>query len=168
MTKIRSTIDIVMEKTKDLSVTEEEKQAFHHDEWLGKLKGWVQKFVDGLIKIEELKKDVDAGIKDDPSLRDAMKQELINHLEPDSDNSKIFSALQETLGISAEPYVKMIRSFQGNEEVYKTERIEDLKQELKKQGIYGSSVIPNITHDKAWMDQMKADFLQQMKSITNN
>ena len=43
MAEIKSTLDIIMEKAKKFSVTEEEKQGFKRQELEGKIKGLVQK-----------------------------------------------------------------------------------------------------------------------------
>ena len=43
MAEIKSTLDIIMEKAKRFSVTEEEKKGFKRQELEGKIKGLVQK-----------------------------------------------------------------------------------------------------------------------------
>ena len=56
MGEIKSTLDIIMEKTKGLTMTEEEKTAFKSKEMEGKVKGALQKFLDGILDVERLKK----------------------------------------------------------------------------------------------------------------
>jgi hypothetical protein len=43
MGEIRSTLDIIMEKTRDLSLSPEEKRRLKGQEWLGRARGWVRK-----------------------------------------------------------------------------------------------------------------------------
>ena len=49
MAEIKSTLDIIMEKAKKFSVTEEEKKGFKRQELEGKIKGLVQKALDGVL-----------------------------------------------------------------------------------------------------------------------
>ena len=49
MAEIKSTLDIIMEKAKKFSVTEEEKKGFRRQELEGKIKGLVQKALDGVL-----------------------------------------------------------------------------------------------------------------------
>ncbi|NQT55992.1 MAG: hypothetical protein HQ551_07155, partial [Desulfobacteraceae bacterium] len=55
MGEIRSTMDIIMEKTKGLTMTEKEKAEFQQRELTGKIKGLIQKFFDGSINLDRLK-----------------------------------------------------------------------------------------------------------------
>ena len=48
MGEIKSTMDIIMEKTKGLTMTEEEKAEYKHKELTGKVRGLIQKFLDGI------------------------------------------------------------------------------------------------------------------------
>lgn len=68
MGEIKSTLDIVMEKTKHLSMTAEEKQAGKIEEIESALKGLVQKYQDRVLKPEQYRGEmmvaVQAGIKE--------------------------------------------------------------------------------------------------------
>ncbi|MCD6571544.1 MAG: hypothetical protein J7L53_12660 [Deltaproteobacteria bacterium] len=171
MADIKSTIDIVMERTKNLTMTEEEKDALRQKEWTGKVRGWVRKFLDGQIDAAELKTDLEAEEKAPPALKNILKTELITHLQLGGDNRRIFHALEEALDISKDPFIKMIQSFQSNMDEHKARHLEHLRTVLMKRGIHGSSVIPNLAHDKGWIayeQQSKTDFNRALTSLTDN
>ncbi len=59
MAEIKSTLDLVLEKTKHLTLSEEEKQIQRHDEFRKTLKGLIRKFADKALKMKELKKELE-------------------------------------------------------------------------------------------------------------
>ena len=94
MAEIKSTLDIIMEKTKNLTMTEEEKEELHRTELAEKAKGWVQKYMDNLIKQEKLKSELKKEGKDKYSeLQEILKNELLERLQPDGDNVRIFQLI---------------------------------------------------------------------------
>ena len=60
MGEIRSTLDIIMEKAERVKVTDEDKEAFMKKEAEGKVRGLLQKYLDGIINHERLKREVEA------------------------------------------------------------------------------------------------------------
>ena len=52
MGEIKSTLDIIMEKTKGLTMSEEERTSFKEKELTGKVKGLVQKYINGFLRLE--------------------------------------------------------------------------------------------------------------------
>jgi hypothetical protein len=59
MGEIRSTLDIIMEKTEGLTISEEEKRAFQKSEIEVKVRGLLQRFIDGILDIERLAGEVE-------------------------------------------------------------------------------------------------------------
>ena len=58
MGEIKSTLEIIMEKTKDLTLTEEEKKEFKQKDMAGKIKGIIQKFLDGTLDLNRFKTEI--------------------------------------------------------------------------------------------------------------
>lgn len=171
MADIKSTIDIIMERTKNLTMTEEEKEAFHRKDWADKAVGWVQRFLGGKMGVAELKTELVAGEQKFAALRDILKAELITHIQLGGDNKRMFYALEEVLGISTDPLFEMIQMYQDDMDAKKARYVEHLREVLEKRGIRGSSVIPNMACDEGWMafeQQLNTDFLRQLKSLTDN
>jgi len=62
MGEIKSTLDLVMEKTKHLSQSSEEKQAQRRKDIENRLRGMLQKYQDKVISLEHLQRDYE-GLK---------------------------------------------------------------------------------------------------------
>lgn len=54
MTEIKSTLDLVMEKTRHLSFSEQEKKDQHSEEFAKRIKGLIQQYQDQKLKAENL------------------------------------------------------------------------------------------------------------------
>jgi hypothetical protein len=151
MAEIKSTLDIIMEKAKKFSVTEEEKKAFRRHELEGHIRGLIQKYVDGLMDIRRLKKDVVALKKDEEEELDQLiRQEAIDRIRPGENNAQVLKILSSFLDVDTDPIKRLLDDFDTEigEERKKCER--RLREELRKKGISGSAVIPNPDADQEW------------------
>ena len=164
MAEIKSTLDIIMEKTKNLTMTEKEKEELRRKEISGKIKGWVQKYLDDLVNLETL----EAKLKKETGLQEILKRELQGRLEPDGDNAKIFQLIKGLLGIKKDLFVKIINKFQEDADSERSKRLEYMKKQLIKRRIFGSAVIPNLGHDTEWntyYQKIKDDFKKEVINL---
>jgi hypothetical protein len=93
MAEIKSTLDIIMERTKNLTMTDKEKASFRRKEAEGKVKGWVQKYQDGVIELDTIKSYFEKEITEYPEVRQILKSQLLDCLKLTGDNGKILNPL---------------------------------------------------------------------------
>jgi hypothetical protein len=168
MAKIKSTLDLVMERTKNISITQEEKDALHKKEWTEKTMSWVRKVLDRKMTLAELKSSLTKGAATYPDIRGILKQELVAHIEPDEDNTVVFDALQEVLKADVQPYENLISDFQNRLAISYAENLDRAKSALKMQGISGTSVVPNLAGDEIWAaayQKLKSELTDRIKGI---
>ena len=150
MAEIKSTLDLIMEKTKGLTMSPQEKEQIHREEWLKKAKGLIQKFLDGRVDMDKVKNELLS--REYPSeWRKFLKLEIINGLDPAGDNEKRLSLISELLEIPIEPFMKTLEDFNQKVHQEKARRMDQLKKQLSDQGISGSAVIPNVDRNPSWM-----------------
>ena len=53
MSEVKSTMDIIMEKARNLTVTDEDKKEFAEKEVRGQIKGLFQKYLDGILSVKQ-------------------------------------------------------------------------------------------------------------------
>jgi hypothetical protein len=153
MAEIKSTLDIIMEKTKGLTMTDEEKRELKRKEIAGKFKGLVQKFLDNIIDLDRLKVDAAAvGEGHEDMFRRVSIQEAIGRIEPEGDNKPLLEILEAVTGMNIVPIRKMLIDLERNLEKERAAHEKGLKKRLKKKGISGSAVIPNLDADSQWRD----------------
>ncbi len=167
MGEIRSTLDIIMEKTKGLTMTEEEKREFKRREMAGKARGLIQKYMDGIIDLDRVKIEAAAageGRKD--TFRQIMIEESMDWIEPGQDNEAVLKILNNMTGIDIHPVREILADFEGRMEEEKTARETALRTGLKEKGISGSAVIPNIEADQEWIHYV-ADIKEEFRYLLN-
>ena len=133
MGEIKSTLDLIMEKTKNLSLTPEEKEEIRRQDWLKKARGWIQKFLDDLIDMDRVKGELLN--KEPPSgWEKILKKELIDGLEPEADNEKRFQLIKELLGISPKGFIKILEGHHQRLDLERDKRMASIKSQLSKPG----------------------------------
>jgi hypothetical protein len=157
MGEIKSTMDIIMEKTKNLTMTEEEKKAFKRQEMEGKVKGLVQKFIDGVLDKERLRIEVTALQEKDKAMIDAIiREESLARIELGEDNEPLLEILGSILDMNTKPIREMLDGYEGKLSQEREARERLLMKQLEKQGISGSAVVPNLEGDSEWKQDLLA------------
>jgi hypothetical protein len=150
MAEIKSTLDIILEKAKKFTVTEEEKKGFRRQELEGKIRGLIQKYVDGIVGPEKFNEEVRSLRGDDPvTVGRLTREEAMVRIRLGEDNQPLLEILSAT-GMDTKPVKELLRTFQS-ELKRKRERCENVAREkLVKKGISGSAVVPNLNADEGW------------------
>ena len=168
MAEIKSTRDIIMERTKNLTMTDEEKASFRRKDAEGKVKGWIQKYQDGAIGLDKLKSDFQKEQADYPEALRILKTQLLDRLTLTGENAGILGLLRDILGISTDNIERIIESFESEMDILRIKRVEGLAEELKKRKISGSSVVPNPDHGIDWQEillEAESNLRKQLKSL---
>jgi hypothetical protein len=152
MGEIKSTLDLVMEKTRNLSLSQEERQNQRNKEIEGRIRGLLQKYQDQLISVERFKSEYrilqkDGGLPQN----DLLTAEICRQIELGKDNQPLLELLAQ-FGFSDLAGISNIqREFQGTLDKAAQERIEILKDKLAEtHSISGSAVVPNLEIDPGW------------------
>jgi hypothetical protein len=169
MGEIKSTLDIIMEKTKDLTLTEEEKRAFRKKEVEGKVKGLLLKFLDGLIDVEKLTKEVisEAG-KDQGMAMAFILKECLDRIDPEADNELLLQILEHVANINTTSLQNILSEFKIKLKDEKDIREQELNKQILEKGISGSAVLPNIRSDQQWIQHVqdaKEEFKGKLQAL---
>ncbi len=154
MGEIKSTLDLVMEKTKNLSLSSEEKQAQKNKEIEKRIRGLVQKFEDRLIAIERFKSDYQI-LRQEYGLKGTQNRHLLTaacgRIELGKDNTMLIELLAEFTNSSLEGIITVLKDFDSALQAAAGERTQILKDKLAAAHlISGSAVVPNLESDEAW------------------
>jgi len=172
MAEIKSTLDLIMEKTQNMVLTEDEKEEIRRKELNGKIKGWIQQYRDNIMSLEAIKSEIQKEEKDrQVELKKTLKKESIQRIEPDEDNTKSFQLLEEILGINKDSIINMINRFQEMQDTEKINKTNEMKNRLNEKGISGTAVVPNLDSDKEWNGyylNLKKEFKEKIKLISDN
>jgi len=152
MTEIKSTLDLIMEKTRDLLPSEEEKKALLEKEWAGKIRGLVQRVLDGRMTPEALRSGFSSSPPPPPGINpDALlKRELLGKIDPDEDNGRILHLLETICGEDTGELNRGIAGYLWRVEEKKAALSAVALEDLASRGITGAAVSPNLDSHEAF------------------
>jgi hypothetical protein len=152
MGEIKSTLDLVLEKTRHLTLSSEEKQEQTQKEIEKRIKGLLQKYQDGILPDKQLQIDYEK-LKNDSNLSDnnILISEIINRLNPDQDNQSLLEILEECCSTNSATIKAVINDYRDTYHKAVGTRMGRLKENLaQKYFISGSAVVPNLETDEQW------------------
>ncbi len=169
MAEIKSTLDLVMEKTKNLSLSSEEKKAQKDKEIEARIRGLLQRFQDQQITLERFKADYQILVKD-YNLNEKQIQHLIkavcDQIELGKDNHVLIEILSEFAIADYKGLTTVLQGFGNRIETAAKEHATILKDKLAQAHfISGSAVVPNLESDEAWRTEaakIRAQFEAQL------
>ena len=165
MGEIKSTLDLVMEKTKNLNLSDAEKQTQKDKEIESRLKGLVQKFQDEIISLEKFKAEYHS-LRKAYNLAAGKHKLLLNaicaRLELGKDNQALIDLLFQFADSDIEGIALVLQDFDTAIQTAASAQSQIAKNQLAgKHFISGSAVVPNLNSDPAWrnkVEEIKAEF----------
>ena len=154
MAEIKSTLDLVMEKTKNLSLSTEERQEQKNKEIGSRIRGLLNKYQDKAISSEQFNSEYRA-LKKEYGLKEKGNENLIKEIcdrtELGKDNQALFDLLSEFKASDFARLKSILLEFETTSAAAARERRKILKAYLAKTHlISGSSVVPNLEKDDDW------------------
>ncbi len=165
MGEIKSTLDLVMEKTKNLNLSDAEKQEQKNKEMESRLRGLVQKYQDKIISLEQFKAKYE-GLREDYSLQGTQHAQLLNilcaRIELGKDNQVLFELLSKFAGSHIDGITSILQDFDAAIQTGAAAQRQIAKDALASvHFISGSAVVPNLDADRDWTEmanQIRATF----------
>lgn len=152
MSEIKSTLDLVMERTKDLFMNETEKENHRLIELKKRLAGLIQKVDDQAMKPNELIEQLDElKEKFGPDTATHIVETVLNGVGLNNDCSRRLSLLADTLDLDVSAISKVIDEYLLALDDLKNGHIEVLLSAMSdRHQISGTAVVPNIDADPVW------------------
>ncbi|MCP4578195.1 MAG: hypothetical protein GY846_18140 [Deltaproteobacteria bacterium] len=168
MAEIRSTLDIIMEKAKTLTVTDEDKKNFAEKEVQGRVQGLFQKYLDDILSIQQLKAEM-ASFDEErlPIAEKELRAACLTAMTVEGDNQPLFEILDQLLGHDIKPVLDLIDEFQEQQKKEHQKRAGVQIKTLEAQGVSGSAVIPNLKANPSWRSYLSdmADQFQEKLTV---
>jgi hypothetical protein len=170
MGEIKSTLDLVMEKTKNLTFSDEERRNNKEVDINKKIKGLIVKYQDNTLRFSEFEKQVKTiekqyGIDCIESVAEAVLQRV----EFLADNGPLFVILKDFCGMDTAPVQNTINAFREKaltEVDQKRHAVLGLLQ--KEHHISGSAVVPNLENDEQLKNTLKTLQIEFKEKLTSS
>ena len=162
MGEIKSTLDLVMERTRHLSLSAEERARQKQEEFRGRLQGLLQQYDDGALTADTLRTRI-AGLEKELQSTDPqiVRHAVITRIDPDQDNTRWLDLLPHDRQAA-------LRSILAAHQEARTALDQTSRERLlpllaRKHAIAGTAVVPNPLQDPQYNQA-----LQQLRQLTQS
>ncbi len=149
MGEIKSTLDLVMERTRHLSLTDEEKKCQRTANYAKRLQGLLQQYEDGALCLEDLHNraavlQAELQIEARPMVVDG----VMRRIDPDGDNTLWLALLDEVAPDIGKPLLSILEGHRLKQaEILAAGKLDQFDRLASRHGISGSAVLPNPQQD---------------------
>lgn len=158
MAEIKSAVELAMGKTKGMEMDEEERGSLARKDVQNRIRAILRRYYEEMIDNEGARKELDAVEGSSEMKKGILLDLLVEGFDVKGDNDKIFAlfhfagiGLDESLGVELEALQRsFIQEMEKRRMVIKA-RIDD---KLKKAGIAGTGVEPNIEEWDEWKEAL--------------
>jgi hypothetical protein len=152
MAEIKSTIDLIMERTKTLSASPEERESYQRQEREKRLRGLIQRLLDDKLTLDGAKDELAKEKKNGSAaeVTEVLKKTLAGHVDPEADNERLFRFVIELVGTSLDRLGETLTACREKATSWKAVLAERQKKDLESRGITGTAVLPNPEADPQW------------------
>jgi hypothetical protein len=152
MAEIKSTLDLVLERTKHMTLTKEEREKQKEEEFFKSFNGLVQKFLDNVIRLEEVKKEL-IQLQQEHGFtgRKLILRAVLERMNFESDNKPLLKLLRVLCEVNTAVMEQIFSDYFNAVHQLSRQRTEEIYKTLaEKYHISGSAVIPNLEADQQW------------------
>jgi hypothetical protein len=151
MGEIRSTLDIIMERTRGLTMSEEERRRTLMEEISAKVKGMVQRHLDAALGMEAFEAQFLEIRRKGPEMADAaLRRECLERMDPEKDNTAMLQLLSRFRLCDTGRISELIAEGVSGIKRKREQRRLALLRGLGEKGISGSALVPNLEADEVW------------------
>ena len=170
MAEIKSTIDLIMERTKSLAASPQERESYQRQEREKRLRGLVQRLLDDNITLDGVKDELAKEKKNSSAaeVTGVLKSALAVHVDPEADNERLFRYVSELVGTPGDRLRETLAAYREEATTRKAVLAERQRKDLESNGITGSAVLPNAEADPLWKarrEEMQAACVKRFSAV---
>lgn len=158
MAEVKSTLDLVLERTRNLTLSEDEKKGQATDNAKKIFNGAVQKYLDSNLDMAGLEQALVGLQKQYPEVeRQALREALLEKIDLAALHGPLPDLLEHVFGCRVAGLKNLDLAYARDIQALAQERSRRLRDELKDRfQISGSAVVPNLAADAQWIEKMQA------------
>jgi hypothetical protein len=156
MAEVKSTLELAMERTRHLTMSDSDKREQAAAEFKDAVSRLIQKYLDGKSDAERFRNQLFQLRQGSPiSDMGIVIREIGRRIDPEADNQPLLDLLQLGCGVDVSPLRILLKEYSQSVDSEAAGMFERLKEDLKKKGVSGSAVVPNLDSDTAWVTRRK-------------
>jgi len=168
VSEIKSTLDLVMEKTRHMTLSGEEKEARRRKEFSDHLRGVLQKYMDGILSLEDAEKEIlELKNQFDLDEKPLLKEHIFDAFDPEGDYPLLLELLRRVFAADTTGIEQAVQAYRKSREEMLHGVSQNARRTLKENyGISGSAVLPNPLKDptvNASLETLSASFQSRLR-----
>lgn len=169
MAEIKSTLDLIMEKTKNLTLTEEEKKHLKTQEIKDKLNGLFLRYLEGHLKMDNFTREVNIlAERDRSTVHQGIIEKVQELIRPAGIENNALLAFLDTIHVVETTLIRhRLEKYEKRIEHEQQAFEKSLEEQYKKKGITGSAVVPNIPGNEKWIAHLSGIMDEFRREISN-
>ena len=157
MAEIKSTLELALERTKKMTISEKEKEELKQKEFSEKAKSLFYRYRDGHAPLNEIQREIERmDEKTSAGTRKFLLSQWIDALSLKDEDERLVKAIEWLKNGRMEEIPKQFRrllsQYREEMERVKHEVRARLAEDLKKEGIEGSAIEPNVEESPLWRE----------------
>ena len=168
MGEIKSTLDLVMERTRHLSLSAEEKKKQQLEAFQKRLQGILQQVADGTVRPEAVLEKTSA-LQQEMAVKDPkhLTQAVIDRIDPDGDNAPWLELIGKLSPEAAGPLQEILNTHMAQQRHLRHANLDRIRERLAEEnGIRGSAVEPNPQKDPVFKEELSVLRQAAIEQIT--
>lgn len=166
MAEIKSTLDLVMERTRHLTMSESDKREQAAAEFMTAVNRLIQKYLDGNFDLDRFREQLSLLEKNCSSSNIGMVVgEIARRIDPETENRLLLDLLQSACGLNVSGIQVLLSECAQTVDSQAETVGKRVTGDLKENGISGSAVVPNLDSDKTWVMRRKEIIEQCRESL---
>jgi hypothetical protein len=168
VSEIKSTMDIVLEKTKHLTLSEDEKRAQKKKEAYQYLSGLLQKYQDEVLDIDQLKDSLNE-LKEfyDSIDTHVLVSEILDRIELDKDNRLLMVVLDDICQVDLNGLKAVLSEYQKTLDMRRDQRSDHITEKLSRHyHVSGSAVLPNLAAEDEWAAELQTIYAEYNRLLS--
>jgi hypothetical protein len=179
MAEIKSTLELAMERTKKIGISEKERKEIKQKEIGQKVNALSHRYMGGHLPLSEILKEVEKmDEKTQTIAKEALISQWIDALSLKDEDEWLLTGIESLKHRSAdqlkEKHHQLLSRYRREKEKIKEKVGAQLTEALKREGIYGSAVELNIEASPLWkkeeanLDHLYSSKLEEIKEELRN
>ena len=173
MGEIKSTLELAMERTKRLAISNEEKAEIKQKEIIQKATGLFNRYMEGHFPVNEILREIERmEEKAAIAVKESLLSQWIDALSLNGEGERLLKGIESLKyqGIEdvRQKLLHLLSQYQREKEKVKQEVRIQATEALRREGIYGSAVEPNIGEGeflKSKLEELEHAYGVRLKEI---
>ena len=148
MAEVKSTLEIALEKAKNMEISSDERRRFKHEAMVSRARDIFQDHMNNFHRSDIIRQALKESLEDAPLLRQCLTELLVGALEPGQSSERIWEGLHELGVFDTDTFKKTLTRITENSVRSQGETREQLKdqivRDLSEIGISGTALDINL------------------------